>query len=131
MADLTAFPNTIFEPCVLLVLAIIFHGATRIWLLCSFPALAIYANWKEISKLNKDLDFRDSVIDAEAMANYKYELEPTNMRELIMQQATTTIKNNPQVASQMKHKYPDVMSIIEELNSGKSHLADSPDSKEE
>jgi len=60
--DITAFTNTVFEPLLLLILAFIFHGTTRTWLLISAPALAVYANFKETAKLNKMLDFMDTVI---------------------------------------------------------------------
>ncbi len=119
--DATAFTNTVFEPLMLLILAIIFHGATRWWLIISFPALAIYANWKETAKLNKVLDFRDSVIEAETMQKNRHSQKAANR---IIKQAAETIKENPQAASAASYRYPDLMDIIEDMNKDKSHLAD-------
>ena len=118
--DVSAFTNTVFEPLVLLVLVFIFPGATRTWLLISVPALAVYASWKETAKLNKVLDFRDTVIEAEAMANYQHSPELPTTENQILQQAAETIKNNPEVAPKIGHRYPDLMSIIEEMNGEKS-----------
>ena len=119
--DVSAFTNTVFEPIVLLILAIIFPGATRIWLLVSFPALAIYASWKETAKLNKALDFRDSVIEAETMQKNRHAQKAENR---IMKQAAETIKNNPQAASSASYHYPDLMDIINEMNKEKSQPVD-------
>ena len=120
--DVTAFTNMVFEPLMLLVLAIIFPGATRIWLLISFPALAIYANWKETAKLNKMLDFRDSVIEAEMMQKHKNSQE-AKAENHMMRQAAERIKNNPEVEPIITRQYPDLMHIIEEMNADKSHLS--------
>jgi hypothetical protein len=121
--DLTAFTNTVFQPLLLLILVFIFPGTTRSWLLISAAALAVYANWKETAKLNKVLDFRDSIIEAKDMANHSNLGQQNNTEGLIMQQAAEMIKDNPEVAPVVTRTYPDLMSIIEDMNTDKSHLA--------
>ena len=121
--DVTAFTNTVFEPLLLLLLMFIFPGTTRIWLLVSAAALAIYANWKETAKLNKVLDFRDSVIQAQDMSKHRNLAQETTTESLIMRQAADTIKNNPEVAPRVEQRYPDLMDIIEEMNSNPVHIA--------
>jgi hypothetical protein len=118
--DLTAFTNTVFEPLVLLILVFIFPGATKTWLLISAGALAVYANWKETAKLNKVLDFRDAIVDAQTVREHREDASPSTNEKLIIQQAAETIKNDPQVAPQVTERYPDLMDIINEMNSEKS-----------
>jgi hypothetical protein len=118
--DLTAFTNTVFEPLILIILVFIFPGTTKTWLLLSAAALAIYANWKETAKLDKVLDFRDSIVDAQTMSKRREKEDPLSNENLIIQQAAETIKNNPEVAPQVSQRYPDLMDIIEEMNSDKS-----------
>lgn len=124
--DNTAFTNTVAEPLLLLLLAIELHGIVSLWLFISAIALAVHANWKETAKLNKVLDFRDSVIEAKMMAQLRREAEQpiaTVAPALIMQQTAAAIKDNPQVMPQMAEEYPDLMNIIEEMNRDKEHLA--------
>ncbi len=120
--DVTAFANTVFEPLLLLILALIFPGATRMWLLISAAALAIYANWKETAKLNKVLDFRDSVIQATDMSKHHNLSELPSNETVILKQAAHTLKNNPEVAPQVAQRYPDLMDIIEEMQAGKNFV---------
>ncbi len=121
--DCSAFANTFVEPFILFVLAFFFQGITGLWLLISAIALAIHASWKESAKLNKILDFRDSMIEAQIMMNLKNTLEQDKAPSVFMQQAAVTFKENPQLAPQIAIQYPDLMSIIEEMNKDKSHLA--------
>jgi hypothetical protein len=121
--DRTAFANTVVEPVFLLMLSYQFQGIASIWLFISAIALAIHANWKETAKLNKVLDFRDSVIEANVMMHLKEETEQPTMSNLIMKQTAATIKTNPHAASQVTEQYPDLMNIIDEMNRDKSHLA--------
>jgi len=123
--DLTAFTNTVFEPLLLLILVFIFPGTTRMWLLISAAALAIYANWKETAKLNKVLDFRDSVIQAKDMSEHHNLSDMPSTENLILRQAADTIKSNPEVAPKVAERYPDLMDIIEEMNNEKSREATS------
>jgi len=123
--DVTAFTNTVFEPLLLLILALIFPGVARMWLLISAAALAIYANWKETAKLNKVLDFWDSVVQATDMSKHHNLSELPSDETLILKQAAHTLKNNPEVAPQVAKRYPDLMDIIEEMNSEKSQEAKS------
>jgi hypothetical protein len=122
--DRTAFTNTVVEPLVLVILAHYFHGITSIWLWISAIAVAIHANWKETAKLNKVLDFRDAEIDARAMM----ELKNAAKRE----GAANEVKTPPaakgkaaQAAADVAMKYPDLMTIIEEMNRDGGHLASS------
>ena len=122
--DRTAFANTVVEPLLLLVLAYRFHGIASIWLFMSAIAVAINANWKETARLNKILDFRDSVIEAKIMMELKEKTtEPNAPAEKIMQQAAETINENPQVIPQVAAQYPDLMSIIQEMTQDRNHLA--------
>jgi len=98
----------------------IFRGTTSTWLLISAAALTVYANWKEAAKLDKALDFRDIVIEAEdkiAERGTPQETSTSTLENLIMQQAANTIETKPEVAAQVKQQYPDLMSIIDEMNS--------------
>jgi hypothetical protein len=121
--DITAFTNTVFEPLLLLILAFIFHGTTRTWLLISAPALAVYANFKETAKLNKMLDFMDTVIEAKDMMNVKDSPGKDNAKGRIIKQAAETIKTNPALVPKVAPLYPDLMDIIDGMNSEGSHLA--------
>ncbi len=118
--EVTAFTNTIFEPLVLVILFFIFKGTTSTWLLISAAALTVYANWKEAAKLDRALDFRDIVIEAEdkiADRVAPQETSTSTLENLIMQQAANAIETKPEVAAQVKQQYPDLMSIIDEMNS--------------
>jgi hypothetical protein len=120
--DRRAFTNTVFEPFLLFLLSFWVSGMASIWLFISAVALAIHANWKETAKLNKMLDFRDSMIEAKAMMLLNNSTGQNNTQDQMMQQAADNIKQNPQVAPYMARQYPDLMSIIEEMNKDKSHL---------
>lgn len=121
--DRTAFTNTAFEPLLLLFLAFWFHGIASIWVFFTAIAVAIHANWKETARLSKILDFRDSVIEAKAMMHLKDETMQNSASGRVMQQAAETIKDSPTVAAQVGQQYPDLMSIIDEMNRDGSHLA--------
>jgi hypothetical protein len=121
--DRAAFANTVVEPLVVFLSAgFLFHGMASVWLFISAPALAIHARWRETARLNKILDFRDSVIEAQIMASMKEEADQPTAAHAIMQQAAETIKNNPDVAPHIAGQYPDLMSIIDEMNNSGSHL---------
>ncbi len=121
--DRAAFTNTVAEPLLLFVLAVWLHGMVSLWLYISAFALAIHANWRETAKLNKILDFRDSVMEAKVMMELKNNVEQPTPQNILIQQAAITMKDNPQLAPQMAEQYPDLMSIIEEMNQDRSHLA--------
>lgn len=129
--DRTAFTNTAVEPFLLFALAIKLNGVLSLWLFISAIATTIHANWKETAKLNKILDFRDSVIEAKVMMQLRNGTVQTavspasNAPTFLMQQAAESIKDNPQVAPQMAGQYPDLMSIIEDMNQDRSHLSHS------
>lgn len=119
--DKTAFANTILEPLLLLILAIKLHGIVSLWLFISAVTLAIHASWRETAKLNKILDFRDSILDAKTMMQLRSETQhPTVQQEMIMQ-AATTLQDAPQITSRMEENYPDLMDIIEEMNGVKTN----------
>lgn len=123
VSDLSAFTNTVFEPLVLLILSFFLSGTASTWLFMSAFAVAIFANWKETAKLNKALDFRDSVIEAKMMSGQSDQSQQSQMsasQELIMRQVAHTIETTPQVTSVVKQQYPDLMSIIEDMNNDKS-----------
>ena len=125
--DLTSFTNTVFEPFFLFALGYFLHGITSTWLFISCGALLVYANWKETAKLNKVLDFRDSMIDAKNMMELREQPEHhASARNTIIQQAAAKIRDNPQVAPQMAQQYPDLMNIIDEMNRDKGHLGNVP-----
>ena len=114
--DLGTFTDTILEPMLLFVLAIFVPGTAKIWLLISAPAHAIYANWAHTSILNKVLDFRDAIISAKGMQDHKQYKGDTNSENEIIHQAAETIKNAPDIGERVKQQYPDLMSIIDDLN---------------
>ncbi|MBE2288944.1 MAG: hypothetical protein IAE95_05275 [Chitinophagaceae bacterium] len=121
--DRTVFTNTAFEPLLVLLLAFWFQGIASIWLFFTAVAVAIHANWKETARLSKVLDFRDSIIEAKAMMHLKDETMQASTSGRVMQQAAETVKSNPEVAAQVIQQYPDLMSIIDEMNRDGSHLA--------
>lgn len=114
--DRTAFANTVLEPFLLLFLAVKLHGIISLWLFVSAIALVIHANWKEMAKQNKILDFRDSMIEAKMMMELKNELMTSGVSNPIIQQAAETIKSTPEIVPQISHEYPDLMNIIEKMN---------------
>ncbi len=116
MNDIGTFTDTIFEPMLLFILAIFIPGATRYWLLISALAHGIYANWAHSSVLNKVLDFRDAIISAEDMKEHKKYKGDNDAKNEIIHQAAQTLKKSPDIAPQIKQQYPDLMSIIDELN---------------
>jgi len=118
--DVTAFTNSLFEPFIILVLACFFHGIAQIWLLISAPALGIYANWKETAKLNKYLDFRDTIVEAKNVREHKKAMDgATKTGTTILKQAAETIRENPEVAASVSRQYPDLMDIIDDMNNDK------------
>jgi hypothetical protein len=123
ITDPRAFTNTVLEPLLLLILAIWLEGIARLWLFISAIALAIHAHWKETARLNKMLDFRDSIIEAKVMAELKEGVLQPNAQGRIMQQAAKELKDNPHVAPQINSQFTNLMSIIEEMNRDGSHLA--------
>lgn len=123
ISDRSVFANTVVEPVLLLILAIRLHGIISLWLFISAIALAVHASWKETAKLNKILDFRDSVIEAKVMAHLMSETQRSNAPMRILKQAAETIKSDPEVTPHIAQRYPDLMSIIEEINREKGHLA--------
>lgn len=115
ISDKTSFANTIVEPLILFLLGYyLFHGIASAGLFMSSFALLVHANWREIAKAQKILDFRDSMIEAKVMAHLKDTLSQDN--KLLIQQAAETIKKSPEVVPQVAEQYPDLMSIIEEMN---------------
>ncbi len=114
--DLSSFTDSIFEPILLFILAFILPGTTRMWLLISAPALAIYANWKHTTMLNKYLDFRDAIVSAENMKEHRSNSGEVSAKNDIINQAAETIKNAPDIGEKVKQQYPDLMSIIDDLN---------------
>ena len=119
----TAFANTVVEPLLLFFLATKASGMVSLWLFISAVALAIHASWRETAKLNKVLDFRDSILDAQAMMQLRAETsqQPTIQREII-NQAAETLRDAPNITSRMTEQYPDLMDVIEDLNRDKSNL---------
>lgn len=118
--DKSVFANTILEPLLLLILAIKLHGIVSLWLFVSAVTLAIHASWRENAKLNKILDFRDSILDAKAMIQLRSETEQPTIQQEMMQQVAITLQEAPQITTRMEEQYPDLMDIIEELNGNKS-----------
>jgi hypothetical protein len=117
--DVSAFTNTVVEPLLLLILFFFFHGVTATWLLLSSAALVLYSNWKEEAKLDRVLDLRDSTIaaaNAKARRGKPVGQGANSMQNLIMQQVAKKIEKQPEIAAQIAPAYPDLMSVIEEMN---------------
>jgi len=121
--DRTAFTNAILEPLVLFILAEELTGIVSLWLIISAISLAIHATWREIAKLNKVLDFRDSVLDAKVMMDLRQQTLQSSPQNKMMQQVASSIRETPQITAQMIDQYPDLMHIIEEMNRDKPHLS--------
>lgn len=114
--DKTAFANVVLEPLLVFILAIKLHGIVSLWLFISAIALAIHASWRETAKLNKILDFRDSILDARAMMQLRNETQQPSVQQEVIQQVAATLRDAPQITSRVGEQYPDLMDIIEELN---------------
>ena len=121
--DRTAFTNAILEPLMLFLLAKLFTGIVSLWLFVSAISLAIHATWREIAKLNKVLDFRDSVMDAKMMMDLRQQTPQSSVQNQMMQQVAKSIRETPQITAQVADQYPDLMHIIEEMNREKPHLS--------
>ena len=122
ISNRTAFANTVVEPLLLLFLAYKLHGMVSLWLSISAVSLAIHASWRETAKLNKILDFRDSIFDAKAMMQLRSETQQVNIQQEMMQQVAVTLRDAPQISSRMAEQYPDLMDIIEDMNNDRGHL---------
>lgn len=120
ISDRTAFTNTVFEPLVLLLLSFWFQGITSVWLFISTIALTIHANWKETAKMNKILDFRDSMVEAKTMRQFR---ENAESAATTSNAAQPTQHNNPTATPQHGPQYPDLRNIIEQMYVDGSHLA--------
>lgn len=118
--DKTAFANMVLEPLLLFLFAIKLHGIVSLWLFISAAALAIHASWRETAKLNKILDFRDSILDARAMMQLRSETQQSSVQQEMIQQAAETLRDAPQITSRIGEQYPDLIDIIEEMNTHKS-----------
>lgn len=125
VTDAGTFTDTVIEPLFLLLLGVfVFEGSTSTWLIVSSFAVFVVSSIKAEAQLNRVLDFRDSVIEARVMAGAPSEDElykRNAAEELIMQQVAHTVKESPQVAPMVKEQYPDLMSIIEDMNKEKSN----------
>ena len=109
--DRTAFANTMVEPLTLFILAWFLEGTVSVWLGISTFALAIHANWKETAKLNKILDLRDSMMEAQVMQHMKNKAtEPSKKKA-----SKKVAKETPQMVQQETLSYPDVKEIIDAL----------------
>lgn len=121
--DRTAFTNAILEPFVLFLLAKWVTGIVSVWLFISAVSLAIHATWREIAKLNKVLDFRDSVLDAKVMMDLRQQTLKGSTEGQMMQQVAQSILETPHITAKVTDQYPDLMHIIEGMNRDKSHLS--------
>lgn len=109
--DRTAFANTVVEPLTLFILAWFLKGTASVWLGISAFALAIHANWKETAKLNKILDLRDSMMEAQVMRHMKNKETQSSKKKA----TTSKIINTHQIMHQTTPDYPDVRDIIEAM----------------
>lgn len=57
--------------------------------------IAIHATWREIAKLNKVLDFRDSVLDAKVMMDLRQQSLQNSVESQMMQQVAESIRETP------------------------------------
>ena len=120
--DRRAFTNTFVEPLFLFVLAYTSRGyINTIWLGTSAFALLVYANWKEMAKKNKSLDFRDAKVEAEMMriaANGppKEETWREKRDREKSEKEALALKKAAQPTKQVQWSHPDVATIIEEMN---------------
>lgn len=117
ITNLTGFTNAVVEPIIILYLSLCFHGMIKLWLLISVPALIIYSSWKETAKLNKALDFQDSVIEAETMQKQRQQ-EREAAQAKVTKQAETMVKHygGPLNLTPLTPQHPDLHKIITKMN---------------
>lgn len=134
LTDVSVFTDTIFEPLVMVLLSFLFRyfgdGTTSAWLLWSGAAVYFFANLKQDARLHQWLDMRDRSIEAKIRSedrdyfkvinrDPKAEIEApkiSSKQQMIMEQIAENVKEIPAIAEEMKLEYPDLMDIIEEMN---------------
>ena len=120
ITDREAFTTTTLEPIVILIAAIYLTGVPSLWLFVSAFALLIYGYWKEMARKNKILDFQDGKIEAGLMR----ELRASKGLDISQPKRQTGKSVYPQAQPlpQINVQYPDLNTIIDQMNRDKSHL---------
>lgn len=123
--DVTSFTDTVVEPLVLFILGFVVPGTAGTWLFVSAFALLIFANWKESSKLNRHLDLQDNTIAAtERLGLPKIKAggssnEPKGRKTEILRFVAKKIEAQPEVTTQLRDDFPDLMSMIDDMHKDK------------
>lgn len=109
--DRTAFTNTVIEPLAFFVLSFACgYMIERLWFYITAFAVAVSANMKETAKRTRVLDFKDSMLEAKAMA----ELRKGKSAE--EKKSTAAKKDNKKPVPNRPTIYPDLNSIIDEVH---------------
>lgn len=117
ITDLDAFINTVFEPLLILILAMYDpYAILSLWLYMTSFAVAVHAHWKESAKRSKILDFKDSIIEAKVMMELKKGIQNVKAQPAASPHAAKPTKNDVQPTSNTTPLYPDLGTIIEEMN---------------
>ncbi len=115
--DNTAFTNTVIEPAFIISLCYYCpYLFLRIWLSVTGFAVAVHANMKESAKRTRILDFRDSMLEAKAMAALRNGKSEEDKKK---PEKTKTESKKP--VPDVPPNYPDLRTIIEELH-GETYL---------
>ncbi|GEM_PF-1715733 len=131
--DSERFTEVFLEPVFLMLLAgFTGGGAMSKWLLISALATAIFASLKHTGKLNRLLDMQDSAIDAEEAKSFRdwiYSdkkgdldakmLKIDNKKLEVIERIKNIAERSEAAAKVVRNDYPDVMEIIEGMNTGK------------
>lgn len=122
IGDRFAFTNTVIEPAAILVAAYYCPGTIpTAWLVITALSVAIYANMKETAKRTRVLDFKDSMLEAKAMAALRSGMQTTEKKP-----SSTAKKEKLKPIQSKALSYPDLKVIIEEMNREKHVLLPPP-----
>lgn len=127
--DAERFTEVVLEPVLLILLAGFTSGAMSRWFLISALATAIFASLKHTGRLNRLLDIQDNAIDAEQTRLLKDWIQDRkkekpdakiDKRKLEVVERIKNITERSEAAAEaLTNDYPDVMEIIESMNSSK------------
>lgn len=119
--DEEKFTNTVAEPLFFLVGAIVDrHTIISIWFIITAFAVAVHANLREAAKRSKVLDFKDSAIEAKAMRELRKSMQQGKTDE---KRGKKNKKDAPPLVPKVAIHYPDLATIIEEMNREKGQFA--------
>lgn len=114
ITDKAAFTGMFIEPAIVFFFAWVSSSVESLWLYISGFAVLIYAQWKEMAKKNKLLDFQDGRIEAEMMRELrKGTTEKTGGKK---KEPVKDAQTKQPFVPHIIVPYPDLTAIIEEMN---------------